>query len=558
MIKDDIKIIKLFFGSIKPNKKYLFSIFICLTISAIISLIIPVCVSKIISYLTILDGESAYKFAIFALILSIFNFIFSYLNKKVYIKNYNYYYMKIQNNIFKNILRYDEERINDFSRGKMNNIVSNDVDNLSFLTEQICELIISLLKMIIIFIICVLFNFLMGLIMIVFDITHIKILDYYNKNITKYTNLIYQSNDKISDLFGEIVDGNKEIKSYNLSKKMSKILNNGLKEHEDNFFLKWKYLIMNFTFFPFLLELFKYLLYLYLIFNVINNKMTIEILVLIISYYESVLSYSEVFLFNTKELRMKKISIDRYNSILVPSETKENSFGNVNSISQNYDIEFKDVEFSYKNKKIIKDFNLNIKSNEITSIIGKNGAGKSTLIKLLLRINSVTDGQILLDGKNIHCYSEEFYNKNISVVFQKPFLFNMSIKDNLLLVNNDFNSIIKTCKQVGIHNKIMKLENGYDTIINKDGNNISGGEKQLICLARALLLNPKILILDEINNSLDVKVQDKVLNLLNELKSNCTIILVSHSRNFIDISDKVITILDGQIIKIDKKENNKK
>jgi len=144
-------------------------------------------------------------------------------------------------------------------------------------------------------------------------------------------------------------------------------------------------------------------------------------------------------------------------------------------------------------------------------------------------------------NKNItNC--EDFYHKNICVVFQKPFLFNMSIKDNLLLVNNNFDEIIKVCKETGIHEKIMKLEQGYDTFITKDGNNISGGEKQLICLARSLLLKPKILILDEINNSLDVKVQNDLLELLVNLKKECTIILISHNNQFINISDKVIEI----------------
>lgn len=542
MIKDDIIIIKLFFKSIPINKKNLILIFLCLIICGIISLVIPVCISEVINSLTKLDSQNSYIFIAIAFGLELLYFIFSFINKKIYIRNYNYYFKKIQNIILNSILKYNENEINKLSKGKLNNIVSNDVGNLSMLTEQICELIIGLVKMIIIFIICLKFNIIMGVLMVVFDITHIKILDYYNKNITKCENLIYQSKDKINDLFGEIVDGSKEIRSYHLSKKMGTILSDRLIEHENNFFSKWKYLIMNFTFFPFLLEVFKYLLYFYLGYNVLNNKISIGTLVLIISYYESVLSYSETFLFNTKELRMKKISIDRFNSVALYKKDNYKKFGNLNNLSKNFTIEFKNIDFKYDNKYIFKNFNLKINSNEITSIVGKNGSGKSTLIKLLLRINEVSNGEILLSNQNINEYNEEFYNNNISVVYQKPFLFDMSIKDNLLLINNDFDSILEICKKIGIHEKIIRLENGYDTILNKDGNNISGGEKQLICLVRALLLKPKILILDEINNSLDLNVQNELLKLLVKLKKKCTIILISHNNQFINISDKVIKI----------------
>ncbi len=541
MIKDDINIIKLFFKSIPINRKNLILIFSCLIICGIISLVIPVCISEVINSLTRLDSQNSYKFIAIAFGLEFLYFIFSFINKKIYIRNYNYYFKRIQNIILNSILKYNENEINKLSKGKLNNIISNDVGNLSMLTEQICELIIGLVKMMIIFIICLKFNIIMGILMIVFDIIHIKILDYYNKNITNCENLIYKSKDKINDLFGEIVDGNKEIKSYHLTKKMNSILNSRLIEHENNFFLKWKYLIMNFTFFPFLLEVFKYLLYFYLGYNVLNSKISIGTLVLIISYYESVLSYSETFLFNTKELRMKKISIDRFNDVALYKKNYS-KFGNLNKLSEKFMIEFKDIDFKYEDKYIFKNFNLKINCNEITSIVGKNGSGKSTLIKLLLRINDVSNGEILLNNHNINDYSEEFYNTNISVVYQKSFLFNMSIKDNLLLINNDFDKILDICKEIGVHEKILKLENGYDTILNKDGNNISGGEKQLICLARALLLDPKVLILDEINNSLDLNVQNELLELLVKLKKKCTIILISHNNQFINISDNIIKI----------------
>lgn len=549
MIKDDIKIIKKFFNSIKSNKKYLFMIFICLFVCSFISIFIPYLVSSIVGFLTSDDSDGAYLYAIFALILSTIYFIFNFINKKFYIKNYNHYFTEMHNIIFNKIIYYDENEMNKLSKGKLFNVLGNDINNVSLLTEQICELIISWIKIFIIFIICCKYNAYMAILLILFDIIHLKTLDWYNKNITKYTNESFKSNDNINDVYDDIIEGYKEIKSYNLYNKMNSRIDYYIKDYQRNFFLKWKYLIMNFTFFPYLLELVKYILYIYLIYKVLNGDFAINDLILIITYYEMVLNYSETFLFNTKEIRMKELSIDRFNDIVNNNLNDKMSFGtNTNDIA-NGNIKFNNVSFGYSNKKkIIKNINLDIKQHKITAITGRNGSGKSTLAKLLLRSYKVDDGKIFLDNTDIYDYSEEHYNKTLSILYQKPFLFNLSIKENLSFANSDFNEMVDVCKIVGIHEKIMSFEKGYDTIITKDGNNISGGEKQLLCLARILLLNPKIIIFDEITNFLDLQMQTNVIRLLEKMKEKHTIILITHDPKILKISDQVVLVDSGEII----------
>ncbi len=216
----------------------------------------------------------------------------------------------------------------------------------------------------------------------------------------------------------------------------------------------------------------------------------------------------------------------------------------------NESIEFKNVSFSYEDRVVVKNINLKIEKGKTVALVGSSGAGKSTLADLVPRFHDVTGGEILIDGINIKDYSIESLRKQMSFVTQEPILFNDTIASNIALGNIDATEeeFIYAAKIANAHNFIINKEEGYLTNIGDRGNKLSGGERQRVTIARAVLQNPPILILDEATSSLDTEserlVQDAIINLMQDRTS----LVIAHRLSTIKNADEIIVLQKGEII----------
>lgn len=174
--------------------------------------------------------------------------------------------------------------------------------------------------------------------------------------------------------------------------------------------------------------------------------------------------------------------------------------------------------------------------------------GKTTITNLLLRKYKIDSGEILIDNENIYNYSKDVYSTNVVGVDQSPFMFNMSIRKNLSLIDSNFEHQIEACKRVGLHDYIESLPNGYNTILSENANNFSGGQKQLLAIARTLLSKAEILIFDEVTSSLDTLLVEKIKDIFENLKLDHTIIIVTHKKDAMKIADKIIVLNNGRIV----------
>lgn len=213
-------------------------------------------------------------------------------------------------------------------------------------------------------------------------------------------------------------------------------------------------------------------------------------------------------------------------------------------------VEFKNVSFSYKTKNegMVNNISFIANPHEITALVGHSGSGKTTIINLLLRKYKIDSGKIFIDDEDIYEYSSKIYSKNVVAVNQSPFIFTMSIRKNLALIDPDINHQIAACKRVGIHDCIMSLPKGYNTILTDNAGNFSGGQKQLLSIARTLLSKAEVLIFDEVTSSLDPLLVEKIKQILNDLKRDHTIILITHKKDVMSIADKIIVLNKGVIV----------
>lgn len=216
------------------------------------------------------------------------------------------------------------------------------------------------------------------------------------------------------------------------------------------------------------------------------------------------------------------------------------------------DIEFKNVTFRYKgtDKNVLAKFNLNIKKGQNVAFVGETGSGKSTIINLICRFYEPTEGEILIDGKNYKERSYSWLHDNLGYVLQTPTLFSGTIKENVRYGKLDATDeeIINACKYVNAHEFIEKLDDGYDTEIGEGGNKLSIGQKQLISFARAIIANPKILVLDEATSSIDTETEVLIQEAMKTVMKNRTCLVVAHRLSTVVNSDLIIVMREGHIL----------
>ena len=244
------------------------------------------------------------------------------------------------------------------------------------------------------------------------------------------------------------------------------------------------------------------------------------------------------------------VSINRIFELLDNMNYSVEKFGKVDVASVKGKIKFENIYFNYDdNAKVLDGISFTINPNRKVAFVGGSGVGKTTLFNLLLRFYNPLQGNIEIDGINIADYNEESLRKHISVVRQEPFLFNISLKENLLFANPNasMDEIITACTSAHIHEHIASMPMGYDSMVGERGVNFSGGQRQRIAIARAILKRSKVILFDEATSALDNESQYAIKTAIDTLANDHTIIIIAHRLFTVIDVDEIIVLDKGKI-----------
>lgn len=252
-------------------------------------------------------------------------------------------------------------------------------------------------------------------------------------------------------------------------------------------------------------------------------------------------------------IRSVNIAIEKANAIL---KIEPMDINGDNIDVKNHDIDLRNVEFSYDKRKIINNISLHIKEGTTTAIVGPSGSGKTTLCRLIARFWDVNKGSVKLGGKDVRSYSMDSLMKNFSFVFQSVYLFEDTVANNIRFGNPDasMEDVIAAAKKACCHDFIMKLDKGYDTVIGEGGASLSGGEKQRISIARAMMKSAPVIILDEATANVDPENEKELVQAIEELTRKKTVIMIAHRLKTVRNADKIVVIDEGKIVQEGKHE----
>ena len=362
---------------------------------------------------------------------------------------------------------------------------------------------------------------------------------------------VFKKYDNLNESVQENLTGIRVVKAYVREEHEVSKFHKASKNLYDNFIKAEKLVIMNGPIMQFTMYTIIILFSWFGAKFIISDRMTTGELMSLFTYAGNILMSLMMISMVLVMITMAKSSAERIVEVLDEESTLKNNENPIYEVKDG-EIEFENVDFSYsndKNKLSLENINLKIKSGETIGIIGGTGSAKSSLVQLIPRLYDVTSGSIKVSGIDVRDYDIETLRNAVSMVLQKNVLFSGTIKENLRWGNKDATDeeIIKACEAAQATEFIETLPDKYDTYIEQGGTNVSGGQKQRLTIARALLKNPKILILDDSTSAVDTKTDSLIRKAFKESIPNVTKIIIAQRISSVEEADKIIVLDDGKI-----------
>lgn len=544
------KYVKKCYPYFKREKKALIILIIISLIISIFNSFGPALMAKVLDYATSSRLDEALKYLLFVVGLAL---VIDFFDKIVFIRNYTKIQESITNNIKKDVIssyfEIDNKELLKTSSGIFLTRITSDPDNIIDAFDAVRGNFTKILSNIFVFIYIFHINFVLGIITIIGTISVYLVEKSAMDKWNAYRKRRNKLRDRNTTIINEGLKGTHDIKLLNIvehfknkvSGNLDELCNDtvgSIKVDSGYVFLRT---VVVYAFTAVLIVLSIY----FVKFDVIK----VSSLIAIFMYKDRLFTSILYLAWTERQLKEFALSAERIFEVIDHSKFKLEHYGNkrVNELSGK--IEFKNVYFKYEKDSVLKGVSFNIEPKDTVAIVGKSGSGKTTIVNLISKIYEVDKGSILLDGNNINDLDKYSIRNNISVISQKPYLFNMTIKENLLLVspNASQKQIENVCKICELHDYIMNLPKKYNTLVGEGGVTLSGGECQRVAIARALLMKTNIILFDEATSALDNETQENIQKAINNISSEYTMIIIAHRLSTIKNCNKIIVIDDGKV-----------
>ena len=550
MIKSFFKNIKRVYKYSIGCRKYIFIYLILSFLTMLISIVIPTLTSLQLVSLAESIWDRVIIYSLFVFGLTLFNSLIDFLTSITVQLFSKKVVSRVQIELGREILKIKLSDIDKHSSGLFTQRLTTDASDMTSIFTYGVNIINRLIKDIGVIVIVFFINYKIGLFYIVYMITTMIFQKIKNKQIDKKDKELRDQREETTGFTTEIIRGIRDIKMLNAENAfMKKVENNILSLREKSYSmdnLRNIYYLIN----TLIREVFELGLIAILINFVKNNIFAISVALVIYNYRYDVtgLVYDvSGFLDYARGFNM---SCDRVFSLFGSEEFNKEKFGKKHLDKINGDFEFENVDFAYGSNEVLKNISFKVNANETVAFVGKSGSGKTTIFNLICKFYDVDKGSIKIDGFDINELDKDTIRGNITIISQNPYIFNMSIKDNLRLVKDDLTEeeMHKACKMACLDEFINSLPNRYETIIGEGGVNLSGGQKQRLAIARALVQKTEIILFDEATSSLDNETQAKIQKSIDNMKNEYTILIIAHRLSTIINCDRILFIEDGQIV----------
>ena len=504
-----------------------------------------------------------------------------YFSGLIYQKYANKIMADLNLDLAKQAFKLNSKTYSDHDTGTFVQRIVSDPERVVYNLADLVDILTDILTSVVIVVYISTLNLYISLILVGIIIICLLIEIKRTKIKRKNRKITRKKNDKINSLTTEIVRSEKDIKALGLENKLSEVSKANYEDYKKSSY-KTEVIDMNFwSIRNFIIEFFGVLMLILGVYMIDIGMLTLASFMIIYSNNGNL--YSLIWgIGNISNIFADvKVCTDRMFALYDNNEFVCEKFGNISLAHVKGEIEFKHVSYSYieyeqdnddqkkenlrkKEKKvkserkiasinkIFENLSFKIEPNTTVAFVGKSGSGKSTILNLMSKMYEVDDGEVLIDDVNINDLDKETLRNSISLVNQFPYIFDMSIKDNLLMAKNNATEeeIWQAIKKSYLDEFIESLPNGIDTVVGESGIKLSGGQKQRLAIARALLRNSSIIIFDESTSSLDNFAQEEIKRSIDGLKGKSTIIIVAHRLSTIRNVDKIFFLDEGKIVDI--------
>ena len=485
-------------------------------------------------------------------IFRIFDIINTYSWHRMYNSMYDEYTRIGIEKVFDNSL-YSLSR---FNIGEFLNMMSTDIN---VMCDFYCNLVVRLVRVIEVLIVFVYFfmiDFYIGLAGVAMAVISIVVILLSSNKIEKLNKTKSEYFDNRNTIINEFLLSIREIKTFNIFEPINKRINKSTQTYTKSFLNQrvgedaFKFSVVAF------IEAFRGGMFIYGIFLISKGQMEIGTLLIIYNYFTQLVDgFAEFATINTG-IRQLAVSQNRFFQLIIYSRDK--LLLNTKYNNEDSDIEFKNIVYGDKLDPRLKDVSFKLENNAINAITGITGSGKSGVVDLLLRLNRQHSGSVYLGDTDIQDIDFEQYYKLISCIDTNDRFLNVSIKENLYIVNPNFDEIVFVCKKLNIHDEISRQKYGYDTIVNSKDDKLTANTKVLLNIARILLKNTHIMIFDEILTVLNEESKDKVLAIFNDIKHKHMIVIITKDEQVLNMSDNIVLLSYGEVNQIGNSVDIKK